>query len=380
MSKMIRKYILLFMSIFLVLCLSACRQTEELSSSQSVDEADNQTAQEQYEETESEADVILPDISENYWELFDTHCDIVYEPGFMATNGVQFTLLSAFPIHDVTTADQDGNTLLHYLSPFHGLDEELTPDVLSEPLFLLYQGVPAEDIFHSTGANNNLWEVLQVYRATDPNELPALYWYILEIMVDWETDAPLTDVVVTIGEESKRYAIGSISNRMNEPVDYPYDPEFALDCNDNLTYFNHHLNPNSGGITKITDVHYTANKDLTLTGLYFYRGADIVVGDISIVVTTVDGITIDTSWDGNTPFPLSAEEIISLNMTVTDPFFSDSLGGTAARYLMLEYSVDEQTFELGIPFYFHQTANQPFVYIASVDGLDIASYYEALNH
>ncbi len=381
MNRIIRKCISLLLSLLFLLCLSACTQVKnELSSTSNMEKTESQSTEGVYEENEPQKDVTFPYIPKDYWELFDTHCDIVYEPGFMATNGVSFTLLSAFPVYDVTITDQDGKTLLHYLSPFHGPENEIAPDILSEPLFLLYQGFPAETIFHTTGANEDLWEAQQIYRATDPKELPALYWYTLEILVDCKTDEVLTDIVVTIDEESKSYSIGSISNRIYEEVDYPNDPEFALDCNDNFAFFNHHVDPASGGITKISNVHYTANKDLSLTGLRFYRGDDIVVGDISVAVTTVDGITIDTSWDGYTSFFLSAGEKLSLNLTVTDSFFSDSMGGTAARYLMLEYSVDGQIFELGIPFYFHQSANQPFIYIAAKDGLDIASYYEALNH
>jgi len=134
----------------------------------------------------------------------------------------------------------------------------------------------------------------------------------------------------------------------------------------------------SEGVIKINNVHYTAQKELRLTGLYFYRNTDLSVDEISVAVTVADGTTIDTLWDGQTPFSLSAGETIALNLIITDPFFSDSLGGTAARYLMLEYSVDGQTFELGIPFYFRQSAIQPFIYIAAKDGLGVVGYCKEL--
>lgn len=374
-----RKYIGLLLSLFLVLNFSACTQTEsDPSSSHETNSSSTQATIETSLADTPKKDIILPYIPEYYWELFDTHCSIVYEPGFMATSGVSFTLLSAFPIQDMSVKNQNGDILLHYLSPFHGFEEELTPDVLSEDLFLLYQGFQPETILHATGANNDLWEAQQIYRSTDPNELPTLYWYTLEILVDWESDEALTDIVVTVGEESKSYSIGSIANRMNEEIDYPWDSEFALNCDDNLSYFGHPVDIASEGVIKINNVHYTAQKDLHLTGLYFYRSTDLSVDEISVAVTVADGTTIDTLWDGQSPFSLSAGETIALNLIITDPFFSDSLGGTAARYLMLEYSVDGQTFELGIPFYFRQSAIQPFIYIAAKDGLDAVGYCKEL--
>jgi len=376
MNRIPRTYI--FILLLLILCLSACAQADEPSSTQNFDETESQTTEGQNQTSESAQEMVLPHIPEDYWELFETHCSIVYEPGFMASNGISFTLLSAVPIQDMSVTNQNGEMLLHYLSPFHGFEEELTPDVLSEDLFLLYQGFQPETILHATGANNDLWEAQQIYRSTDPNELPALYWYTLEILVDWESDEALTDIVVTVGEESKSYSIGNITNRMNEEVDYPWDSEFALNCDDNLSYFGHPVDMASEGVIKINNVHYTAQKELRLTGLYFYRNTDLSVDEISVAVTVADGTTIDTLWDGQTPFSLSAGETIALNLIITDPFFSDSLGGTAARYLMLEYSVDGQTFELGIPFYFRQSAIQPFIYIAAKDGLDVVGYCKEL--
>ena len=378
MNRIPRTYIFIFILLLLILCLSACTQADEPSSTQNFDETESQTTEGQNQTSELAQEMVLPHIPEDYWELFETHCNIVYEPGFMASNGISFTLLSAFPIQDMSVTNQNGEMLLHYLSPFHGFEEELTPDVLSEDLFLLYQGFQPETILHATGANNDLWEAQQIYRSTDPNELPALYWYTLEILVDWESDEALTDIVVTVGEESKSYSIGSIANRMNEEIDYPWDSEFALNCDDNLSYFGHPVDMASEGVIKINNVHYTAQKDLRLTGLYFYRSTDLSVDEISVAVTVADGTTIDTLWDGQTPFSLSAGETIALNLIITDPFFSDSLGGTAARYLMLEYSVDGQTFALGIPFYFRQSAIQPFIYIAAKDGLDVVGYCKEL--
>ena len=378
MNRILRTYIFIFILLLLILCLSACTQADEPSSTQNFDETESQTTEGQNQTSELAQEMVLPHIPEDYWELFETHCSIVYEPGFMASNGISFTLLSAFPIQDMSVTNQNGEMLLHYLSPFHGFEEELTPDVLSEDLFLLYQGFQPETILHATGANNDLWEAQQIYRSTDPNALPALYWYTLEILVDWESDEALTDIVVTVGEESKSYSIGSIANRMNEEIDYPWDSEFALNCDDNLSYFGHPVDIASEGVIKINNVHYTAQKDLRLTGLYFYRSTDLSVDEISVVVTVADGTTIDTLWDGQSPFSLSAGETIALNLIITDPFFSDSLGGTAARYLMLEYSVDGQTFALGIPFYFRQSAIQPFIYIAAKDGLDVVGYCKEL--
>lgn len=378
MNRIPRTYIFIFILLLLILCLSACTQADERSSTQNFDETESQTTEGQNQTSKSAQEMVLPHIPEDYWELFETHCSIVYEPGFMASNGISFTLLSAFPIQDMSVTNQNGEMLLHYLSPFHGFEEELTSDVLSEDLFLLYQGFQPETILHATGANNDLWEAQQIYRSTDPNELPALYWYTLEILVDWESDEALTDIVVTVGEESKSYSIGNITNRMNEEVDYPWDSEFALNCDDNLSYFGHPVDMASEGVIKINNVHYTAQKDLRLTGLYFYRNTDLSVEEISVAVTVADGTTIDTLWDGQTPFSLSAGETIALNLIITDPFFSDSLGGTAARYLMLEYNIDGQTYALGIPFYFRQSASQPFIYIAAKDGLDVVGYCKEL--
>ena len=54
------------------------------------------TSQEVSEETLSNK-LSLPMIQENYWNLFDINCAVIYEPGFISLGSIDLTLLSSVP-------------------------------------------------------------------------------------------------------------------------------------------------------------------------------------------------------------------------------------------------------------------------------------------
>lgn len=330
------------------------------------------------ESTEAAAAMILPDVPQDYWELFDTRCSIVYEPGFMSSHSVSFTLLAAFPVEEVTVKDQNGAEILSFLSLFHG--EGAEADVISEDVFLLYQGFDPEEILHAVGANEELWAAQQLYRSIDPTALPALYWYTLEVLTPCEEQEALTEISLTINGSSKTYSIGSIRSRVFEEVEYIYDPEFRLDCSENASYFGYPVDLGVGGAVTLRGLVFTAQSDLTLTGLRFYHGEDITVEEIALTATNAEGISVNSLWDGVTPLPVSAGERICLDIKVVDAFFAEELGGTAARYLLLGYRAEGQDYEVGIPYYLIQRLGQPFLYLAASEGLDVIGYAQALWH
>lgn len=330
------------------------------------------------ESTEDGTAMILPDVPQDYWELFDTRCSIVYEPGFMSSHSVSFTLLAAFPVEEVTVKDQNGEEILSFLSLFHG--EGAEADVISEDVFLLYQGFDPEEILHTAGANDELWAAQQLYRSIDPTALPALYWYTLEVLTPCEEQEALTEISLTINGSSKTYSIGSIRSRVFEEVEYIYDPEFRLDCSENVSYFGYPVDLGVGGAVTLRGVVFTAQSDLTLTGLRFYHGEDITVEEIALTSTNAEGISVNSLWDGVTHLSVSAGERICLDVKVIDAFFAEELGGTAAHYLLLGYCADGQDYEVGIPYYMIQRLGQPFLYLAAAEGLDVIGYAQALRH
>ena len=123
------------------------------------------------------------------------------------------------------------------------------------------------------------------------------------------------------------------------------------------------------------DIRYTAENNLIITGIRFLKGEDVQIQRVTVVQNTADGAVIDTAWDMKQPIELNDGDSISLNVQIADPFFAGTLGGWNARYLMLEYQCNGETFELGIPFIFVQSLHDPFAYIAAEDGLDVLTYY-----
>ena len=326
---------------------------------------------------------LLPDIAADYWEVFDARCEVVFEPGFLLQSGIDLTLLSAVPLaqSDVTVTLPAGLDIIYYLDPY---GNEYGKHYLNEDLFLLYQGISAEELlaYQAGGlsgertAEINEW--LFAYRAFDDSEKPMIYRYRLALCIPdpaMDSDTVLHEITVTVHGKSRTYQIGSVQSRVMEAIEYPYDPNYHLNCDDNLGFFGAYVNTTNDGSVLLSDIKYTAVDDVLITGIRFYKGEDIQIHSVSVVQNTADGVAIDTLWDMQQPIELNAGDSIYLNLQITDPFFAGTLSGWNARYLMLEYQCDGETFELGIPFIFVQSMQDPFAYIAAADGLDVLTYY-----
>lgn len=326
---------------------------------------------------------LLPDIEADYWEVFDARCDVVFEPGFALMSGIDLTLLSAVPLEqsDITVTLPAGLEIIYYLDPY---GNEYGKHYLNEDLFLLYQGVSVEELlaYQSGGLTGErtaeIKEWLFAYRSLDDSEKPMIYRYRLALCIPdpaMDSDTVLHEITVTVHGKSRTYQIGSVQSRVMEAIEYPYDPNYHLNCDDNLGFFGAYVNTTNDGSVLLNDIKYTAVDDVVITGVRFYKGEDVQIHGVSVVQNTADGVAIDTLWDMQQPIELNAGDSIYLNLQITDPFFAGTLSGWNARYLMLEYQCDGETFELGIPFIFVQSMHDPFAYIAAGDGHDVLTYY-----
>ena len=326
---------------------------------------------------------LLPDIEADYWEVFDARCDVVFEPGFSLMSGIDLTLLSAVPLEqsDVTVTLPAGLETNYWLNPYNGEDGKY---YLNEDLFLLYQGVSAEDLlaYHSGGlsgertAEINEW--LFAYRALDDSEKPAVYRYTLDLFIPdpyMDSETVLNEITVAVKGKSRTCQLGVVQSRIMEAIEYEYDPDSRLNCNDNIGYSGYSAEVSKEGVILLKDIRYTAENNLIITGIRFLKGEDVQIQRVTVVQNTADGAVIDTAWDMKQPIELNSGDSIYLNVQIADPFFAGTLGGWNARYLMLEYQCDGETFELGIPFIFVQSLHDPFAYIAAEDGLDVLTYY-----
>ena len=165
---------------------------------------------------------LLPDIEADYWEVFDARCDVVFEPGFSLMSGIDLTLLSAVPLEqsDVTVTLPAGLETNYYLNPYNGEDGKY---YLNEDLFLLYQGVSAEDLlaYHSGGlsgertAEINEW--LFAYRALDNSEKPAVYRYTLDLFIPdpyMDSETVLNEITVAVKGKSRTCQLGVVQSRI----------------------------------------------------------------------------------------------------------------------------------------------------------------------
>ena len=340
------------------------------------------TSWEVTEETLSN-NLILPVIQEDYWGLFDNNCDVIYEPGFISLGGIDLTLLSAVPLEqeDVVVTLDTGWDMIYYLEAYDG-DTGICS--LYEDFFLLYQGVSADELLAyaagtlSSERKAEIDDMLYAFRALDDSEKPVIYRYTLDLCIpitEMDSNAVLDALTITVNGETRTYELGTIQNRMFEATEYTYDPNYSLNCDDNLGFFGSNVDVTSDGSILLDNIKYTAVNDVIITGVRFYKGEDVQINSVSVVQNTADGAVIDTTWDMMQPIELNAGDSIYLNVQITDPFFAGTLGGWNTRYLMLEYQNGDGTYELGIPFHFVQTLSDPFAYIAMEDGIGVLTYY-----
>ena len=332
---------------------------------------------------EAGTSLILPAIQENYWGVFDNHCSVIYEPGFSAMGSMDFTLLSAVPLEqtDITVTLATGWDTIYYLDPCDGIDGIC---YMYEDILLMYQGVSAEELLgYQAGtisaerkAEINDW--LYAYRALDDSEKPMIYRYSLEICIPidvMDSDTVLDAFTVNVNGEARTYQLGTVLNRMWEPIEYIYDSNISLNCDDNIGYYGFLVDVTSDGSILLDNIKYTADDDVAVTGMRFHNGEEVQIQSVTVCQSTADGAVIDTVWDMEQPIELCAGDSVFLNVQIADPFFAGTLGGWNTRYLMLEYQSGDRTYELGIPFQFVQTLSDPFAYIAIEDGVDVLAYY-----
>lgn len=332
---------------------------------------------------EAGTSLILPAIQENYWGVYDNRCNVIYEPGFVSCNSINLTLLSAVPLEqeDVAVTLDTGWDMIYYLYPYDG-EEGIC--YLNEDLLLMYQGVSAEELleYHAgtvppeRKSEFNKW--VFEYRALDDSKKPMIYRYTLDLgipITEMDSNDVLDAFTITVNGETRTYQLGSIQNRVFETIEFPYDPNYSLNCDDNLNIFGANADVTSDGSIRLDNLKYTAVDDVVITGIRFFKGDDVQIQSISCVQNTADGAVIDTMWDMIQPIELMAGDSIFLNIQITDPFFAGTLGGWNTRYLLLEYRCGGETYELGIHFQFVQSLHDPFAYIAAEDGLDMLAYY-----
>ena len=340
------------------------------------------TSQEVSEETLSNK-LSLPMIQENYWNLFDINCAVIYEPGFISLGSIDLTLLSSVPLEqeDVVVTLQSGLNIIYYLDTYDG-DTGICS--MYEDFFLLYQGISADELLSyvegslSIERKEEIDNMLYAFRNLDDNKKPLIYRYTLDLcmpITEMESEYVLDALNVTVNGETRTYKLGTIQNRMFEAAEYAYDPNYSLNCDDNLGFFGTNVDVTSDGSILLDNIKYTAVDDVVITGVRFYKGEDVQIHSVSVVQNTADGAIIDTTWDMIQPIELNAGDSIYLNLQITDPFFAGTLGGWNTRYLMLEYQNSDGTYELGIPFHFVQTLSDPFAYLAMEDGIDVLAYY-----
>lgn len=329
------------------------------------------------------SDLVFPEIPQNYWGLFDNNCFMIYEQGFVSTNSINLTLLSASPLEqsDVDVSTSTGGDMIYYLDPYDG---DTGKCVIYEDIFLLYQGVSADELLKYTAGSLSAERKAEIdgmrsaFRKLDESKKPVLYRYVLALCVPIETvdgDAVLDALSVTVKGETRTYQLGTLCGKTSEAGEYAGDPNFSLNCDDNVAYFGFSTDISSDGSIMLDNIKYTAANDVRITGIRFYGTEDVKIQSVSVVQSAADGAVIDTEWDTVQPIELEAGDHVCLNVRIADPFFAGSLGGWDVRYLMLEYQCSGETYELGIPFYFAQSLPDAFAYIANEEGIDVLSYY-----
>lgn len=378
----------------LIFSLSAC-QSDKASSEKNTGEMETTSVgvddTEQYTSSETGSAVSMnwPSIEDDFWNVYDTRCDMTYYGYFSRWNVLEFTMVSASPLQEenVQVSSADGWTFTAYLDPYNPYIAEDGEWRLYEDIFLLYQGVTAEeqDAFNNgkltQQRSGEIREFLNAYRALDEGNIPVLYKYILHLSCEEPSDDPaaaLTEIDVTVNGTTKNFSVGNVSTVYDERG-YQNDVGFNLNCNDNISFLGHGVVISSVGTIEFRDIKYTAVSDLTITGLSFYQNDEIVIQNVSVKQEIEEDFLVDIAWDGKEPLELSEGDVIYLTVIATDPWFAGTAGGWAARYLMVEYEYNEETYGLGIPFYCQQSLGDAFAYVALDAGYDVLPLYYLNN-
>ena len=335
------------------------------------------------------ADYNMPTADDDYWELLCENCSITDYLLTGGVAGVEFVLISARDLEGMTISITSslGGTAARTLT---ALDEE--PQILPVTVFLAYQNIDWASLKGDINAlNKQIDEVYAAYEVARDN-LPCLYRYkvavsLMELGMDPQPDEngylpsddeiaklppqQMESLTVTLGEESKSYALGNIGSLPTgaaEKVGYENGITEIT-----IAKFDYAAWPSKDGVLELTKFDYKTTADVVLQGISVL---ETTILQCEIKIQTPQGDKFSMRWDGISPIEVDEGSKITIeNLVIEDSALANNLTAQVWRYVVLRYSNSGEEYNSVISVSIRMRQDPFDIYALKVDGVDMLPYY-----
>ena len=338
---------------------------------------------------DSWANYNMPTVDNDYWELLCENCNITDYLLTGGVAGVEFVLISARDLEGMTISITSslGGTAARTLT---ALDEE--PQILPVTVFLAYQNIDWASLKGDINAlNKQIDEVYAAYEVARDN-LPCLYRYkvavsLIELGMDPQPDEngylpsddeiaklppqQMESLTVTLGEESKSYALGNIGSLPTgaaEKVGYENGITEIT-----IAKFDYAAWPSKDGVLELTKFDYKTTADVVLQGISVL---ETTILQCEIKIQTPQGDKFSMRWDGISPIEVDEGSKITIeNLVIEDSALANNLTAQVWRYVVLRYSNSGEEYNSVISVSIRMRQDPFDIYALKVDGVDMLPYY-----
>lgn len=319
---------------------------------------------------------VVPGKEKDYFELLCENCDMTVYLGNANARFVEFVLVSTRKLDNktVTICSDIGE-------PFEAelIALSKSSEVLPFAVFLSYQGVSWDKYASDPEALKEVQAQYEEAYGTVAQKTPSLYSYKVPISFnqlgipqeELSEAVQLQTLTVTIEEQSKTYAVGNMQflpDKMQEKTGGGLNPR-------TLAISSYPIQPSGEGAITFSDLEYFAKKDITLQSLSYFGSQDSTLLDCRLVITTAEGDSYNTSWDGCTPVEIDAGSSFLLTVSLNDTGIANKLVSNVLRHLIIDYTSDGEEYNTRLEIYCRIQAKPHDVYAWKIDGVDMLPYY-----
>lgn len=366
------------LSLILVVCMVMCLfsgcggNTPENTTSDSVQSTSGNPTQ----STDTIDPAVVPGKEKDYFELLCENCDMTVYLGNAYSRFVEFILVSTRKLDNktVTICSDIGEPFEAELIAYSKSGE-----VLPFEVFLSYQGVSWDRYTSDPEALKEVQAQYQEAYGIIAQETPSLYSYRVAISFNQlgipreglSEAVQLQTITVTIDEQSKTYSIGNMQflpDKLQEKTGGGLNPR-------TLAISSYPVQPSGEGTVTFSDLEYFAKNDITLQSLSYFGSPDNALLDCRLVITTAEGDSYNTSWDGCSPVEIDAGSSFLLTVSLNDPGVANKLVSNVLRNLMIDYTFDGEEYNVCLEIYCRIQGKPHDVYAWKIDGVDMLPYY-----
>lgn len=323
------------------------------------------------------ADYRMPTVDPDYWELLCENCDYTMHFSGTRENFLMFPLISA----------QDLEGKFGTVTTDYGVTAEFeifgagTLTDFPFDTFLMYQDFDWSALDtdpYSRAQIEAPW--VSAYQSVK-SALPELFFYRVHLTFDMlgiHTNAAqpqqIKTLTVTLEGQTKTYELGNVrflAGGLDENTSYlgglkningSLISEYSVDASEN-------------GDMKLPNWELEAKEDLVLQGIHVADHPDVELLSCDLSITTPTGDTFNMRWDGKTPIEVDEGSKLRLNLVLADPFLANALQATLLRYILLDYTNNDEAFSAVMYISCRVWTSPHDIYVMKLDGVDMWPYY-----